>query len=84
MTQEARSVAAAYAFRFPGCWRLLLDIAAVVAVDEMSPQTVPDAIIPHLSHRTFERIYPMYSTPAMITTKSHTLKGLKNFITRIG
>jgi hypothetical protein len=58
-------------------------MAAVVAVEETSPPIAPDARIPHFDPITFERIYPAYSTAAIITTKNQILYGLKNFIYQI-
>ena len=59
-------------------------MAAVVAVDEIIPPTAPEASIPPRSHITRERMYHVYCTPVMITTKNQTLYGLKNLSNRIG
>ncbi len=70
MIQEARRVAVAYEFRCSGCSVLFRVIATVVAVEEISPQTAPEASIPHLSPIAFPRRNQAYSTPAITTTKN--------------
>ncbi len=73
-------VAAMYALRLLGCWFDLFVIAAVVAVDDIMPPIAPEASTPPRLPSTFESIYHMYSTPAMMTTNNHIPNGLKKCI----
>ena len=58
-------------------------ILAVTAVEETSHPIAPEMRIPHFEPITFARIYPMNSTPAIMTTNFQREYGLKNCIVRI-
>jgi len=78
MIHDARRVAVTYEYLCSMCSVLFLVMATVVAVEEMRPQIVHEAIIPHFAPSVRERRYPAYSTPAMMTTNFQILWGLKN------